>query len=241
MGAAAVRQLLGRGANVLAVDRDEKGLQRLAEECDKGEAELDTAAADVGSTRDVEAFVDRAVGRWGGLDGIFNIAGVGTGEFKPLAEVSNETYDEVMRVNARSVWLGMKYTLPHLVARGGGAIVNTGSHLAWHAAPTFSAYCASKHAVIGMTKAVALEYGQYNIRANVVCPSAMDTAMGQEAAEGIAPEDPQLGWKILIDQSANGRVGHAEESAAVGVWLLLDAPQHVSGILVPVDGAQSAK
>ncbi len=241
MGSAAVRQLVERGANVLAVDRDEKGLERVAEECEKGDGELGTAVADVGTTRDVEAFVAGAVERWGGLDGIFNIAGIGTGEFKPLADVSNETYDEVMRVNARSVWLGMKYALPHLVARGGGAIVNTGSHLAWHAAPTFSAYCASKHAVIGMTKAVALEYGPYNIRANVVCPSAMDTAMGQEAAEGIAPEDPQLGWKILIDQSANGRVGHAEESAAVGVWLLLDAPQHISGIIVPVDGAQSAK
>ena len=241
MGAAAVRQLLGRGANVLAVDREAKGLERMASECDTNGSELDTAVADVGSTTDVEAFVARALSRWGGLDGIFNIAGIGTGQFKPLADVSNETYDEVMRVNARSVWLGMKYTLPHLVARGGGSIVNTGSHLAWHAAPTFSAYCASKHAVIGMTKAVALEYGQYNIRANIVCPSAMDTAMGQEAAEGIAPEDPQVGWQILIDQSANGRVGHAEESAAVGVWLLLDAPQHVSGILVPVDGAQSAK
>lgn len=242
MGSAAVHQLLARGANVLAVDRDAKGLERLTHGgYEKGVAELDTAVADVGSASDVEGFVDRAVGRWGALDGIFNIAGIGTVEFKPLADVSNETYDEVMRVNARSVWLCMKYVLPHLVSRGGGSIVNTGSHLAWHAAPTFSAYTASKHAVIGMTKAVALEYGKYNIRANVVCPSAMDTAMGQEAAEGISPEDPQIGWKVLIDQSANGRVGRAEEAAAVGVWLLLDAPHHVSGILVPVDGAQSAK
>jgi NAD(P)-dependent dehydrogenase (short-subunit alcohol dehydrogenase family) len=92
-----------------------------------------------------------------------------------------------------------------------------------------------------MTKAVALEYGAQNVRANILCPSAMETAMGQEAAEGIAPDDPQLGWQIMIDQSANGRVGNPEETAAVGVWLLLDAPTHVSGIIVPVDGAQSAK
>jgi len=189
----------------------------------------------------VQAYVAQAAERFGGLDGVFNIAGVGTGEFKPLADVSNATYDEVMRVNARSAWLGMKYSLPHLVARGGGAIVNTGSHLAWHAAPTFSAYCASKHAVVGMTKAVALEYGRHNVRANIVCPSAMDTAMGQEAAEGIDPEDPRVGWQVMIDQSANGRVGRPEETAAVGVWLLLDAPEHVSGIVFPVDGAQSAK
>jgi NAD(P)-dependent dehydrogenase (short-subunit alcohol dehydrogenase family) len=241
MGSAAVRQLAERGVNVLAVDWKPDGLERLAAELEGSAAELVTATADVGSAEDVQRYTEQAVSSFGGIDGVFNIAGVGTGEFKPLAEVSNETYDEVMRINARSVWLGMKYALPHLVARGGGTIVNTGSHLAWHAAPTFSAYCASKHAVIGMTKAVALEYGLQNVRANIVCPSAMDTAMGQEAAEGIDPEDPSVGWQVMIDQSANGRVGRPEETAAVGVWLLLDAPDHVSGVVFPVDGAQAAK
>ncbi|HEY1777969.1 MAG TPA: SDR family oxidoreductase [Solirubrobacteraceae bacterium] len=241
MGSAAVRQLAARGANVLAVDWKADGLDRLAAELEGSSGELVTTTADVARAEDVEAYVEQAVGRFGGLDGIFNIAGIGTVEFKPLAEVSNETYDEVMRINARSAWLGMKYSLPHLVARGGGTIVNTGSHLAWHAAPTFSAYTASKHAVIGMTKAVALEYGMDNVRANIVCPSAMDTAMGQEAAEGIDPANVANGWQVMIDQSANGRVARPEETAAVGVWLLLDAPEHVSGVIFPVDGAQSAK
>ena len=241
MGAAAVRQLADRGVSVLAVDWKPEGLERLREEVGATATDLVTVTADVAAAESVQGFVDRAVERFGGIDGIFNIAGIGTGEFKPLAEVSNETYDEVMRVNARSVWLGMKYALPHLVARGGGSIVNTGSHLAWHAAPTFSAYTASKHAVVGMTKAVSLEYGAHNVRANVVCPSAMNTAMGQEAAEGINPDDAASGWQVMIDQSANGRVARPEETAAVGVWLLLDAPEHVSGILFPVDGAQSAK
>jgi NAD(P)-dependent dehydrogenase (short-subunit alcohol dehydrogenase family) len=235
MGSAAVRQLVERGADVLAVDWKPDGLEPLRE------LGVETATADVADTDDVQGYVAQAVDRFGGIDGVFNIAGIGTREYKPLADVSNETYDEVMRVNARSAWLGMKYTLPHLVARGGGAIVNTGSHLAWHAAPTFSAYCASKHAVIGMTKAVALEYGMQNVRANIVCPSAMSTAMGQEAAEGIDADDPDHGWQIMIDQAANGRVGRPEEAAAVGVWLLLDAPEHVSGLVFPVDGAQSAK
>jgi NAD(P)-dependent dehydrogenase (short-subunit alcohol dehydrogenase family) len=241
MGSAAVRMLTERGVNVLAVDWKAESLERVRAECGGGSAELVTVSADVASADDVQGYTAQAVERFGGLDGLFAIAGVGTGEFKPLAEVSNETYDEVMRVNARSAWLGMKYALPHLVAGGGGAIVTTGSHLAWHAAPTFSAYTASKHAVIGMTKAVALEYGRDNVRANIVCPSAMQTAMGQEAAEGIDPDDPSVGWQVMIDQSANGRVARPEETAAVGVWLLLDAPEHVSGIVIPVDGAQSAK
>jgi NAD(P)-dependent dehydrogenase (short-subunit alcohol dehydrogenase family) len=241
MGSAAVRQLAERGVNVLAVDLKPEGLERLLTEVSGSTSEIVTVTGDVADADAVQGFVSQAVTRFGGLDGVFNIAGIGTGEFKPLAEVQNETYDEVMRVNARSVWLGMKYALPHLIAGGGGAIVNTGSHLAWHAAPTFSAYCASKHAVIGMTKAVALEYGRDNVRANIVCPSAMETAMGQEAAEGIDPDDPKVGWQIMIDQSANGRVARPDETSAVGVWLLLDAPEHVSGVVFPVDGAQSAK
>ncbi len=241
MGSAAVRQLAERGVNVLAVDWKQDGLERLLADVAGSPAEIITTTADVADAGHVQDYVAQAVARFGGLDGVFNIAGIGTGEFKRLGEVQNETFDEVMRVNARSAWLGMKYVLPHLVARGGGAIVNTGSHLAWHAAPTFSAYTASKHAVVGMTKAVALEYGSDNVRANIVCPSAMETAMGQEAAEGIDPDDPRIGWQIMIDQSANGRVARPEETAAVGVWLLLDAPEHVSGVVFPVDGAQSAK
>lgn len=235
VGSAAVRQLVERDANVLAVDWKADAMEPLRE------LGVETVTADVADTDDVQRYVARAVERFGGIDGLFAIAGIGTTEYKPLAEVSNETYDEVMRVNAKSAWLGMKYTLPHLVARGGGAIVTTGSHLAWHAAPTFSAYTASKHAVVGMTRAVALEYGMQNIRANILCPSAMSTAMGQEAAEGIDPDNPQNGWQIMIDQAANGRVARPEETAAVGVWLLLDSPEHVSGMIFPVDGAQAAK
>jgi NAD(P)-dependent dehydrogenase (short-subunit alcohol dehydrogenase family) len=235
MGSAAVRQLVERGTKVLAVDWKDDGLAPLRE------IGVETVTADGADAEDVQGFVAQAAERFGGIDGLFAIAGIGTTEYKPLADVSNETYDEVMRVNAKSAWLGMKYTLPHLVARGGGAIVTTGSHLAWHAAPTFSAYTASKHAVVGMTRAVALEYGMQNIRANILCPSAMSTAMGQEAAEGIDPDDPQHGWQIMIDQAANGRVARPEETAAVGVWLLLDAPEHVSGMIFPVDGAQAAK
>ena len=197
-------------------------------------------AADVSIETDVAGFVADAVRRWGGLDGIFNIAGIGVQHYVPLAEVRVSDYDQIMAINARSVFLGMKHALPHLVARGGGTIVNTGSHLAWHAAPTFSGYCASKHAVLGLTKAVALEYGPRNVRANILCPSAMDTRMGEEAAVGMQPDDPAAGWKILTDQAANGRVARSEEAASAGVWLLADAPAHVTGIVLPVDSAQSA-
>lgn len=242
MGAAAVAQLAGRAANVFAVDIDGEGLAEVATQLKDAPGRVETAVADVSDEQAVRGYVARAIELWGGLDGIFQVAGMGGREFVLLAEVPTASYDEIMRVNARSMFLGMKYTLPHLIARGGGAIVNTGSHLAWHAAPTFAIYTASKHAVVGMTKAVALEYGPRNVRAkNLICPSAMDTRMGQETAAGIDPDNPEAGWEILRAQSANGRVGQPGEAAAAGVWLLLDAPEHVSGIMIPVDGGQSAK
>lgn len=241
MGAAAVAQLAARSANVLAVDIDAEGLAETATKLKDAPGAVETAVADVSDEKAVQGYVARAVGLWSGLDGIFQVAGMGGREFVPLAEVPTSSYDEIMRVNARSMFLGMKYALPHLLARGGGAIVNTGSHLAWHAAPTFAIYTASKHAVVGMTKSVALEYGAQNVRANLICPSAMDTRMGLETATGIDPDNPEAGWEILRAQSANGRVGMPDEAAAAGVWLLLDAPEHISGIIIPVDGGQSAK
>jgi NAD(P)-dependent dehydrogenase (short-subunit alcohol dehydrogenase family) len=241
MGAAAVEMLAGRGMNVLAVDLDGGELKTATAALGvAGRGRVAAVAADVSSEDDVRAFVGDAVRRWGGLDGIFNIAGIGVQHYVPLADVPVSDFDEIMAINARSVFLTMKHVLPHLVARGGGTIVNTGSHLAWHAAPTFSGYCASKHAVLGLTRAVALEYGPLGVRANILCPSAMDTRMGEEAAVGMRPDDPAAGWKILTDQAANGRVARAEEAAMAGVWLLADAPEHVTGIVLPVDSAQSA-
>jgi NAD(P)-dependent dehydrogenase (short-subunit alcohol dehydrogenase family) len=240
MGAAAVRILADRGANVLALDQQEEGLRRLAAELDAAPGEVGYLAADVGSAAEVEAAVEHAVTRWGGLDGIFNIAAI-LGEFAPIAESSNDGFDEVMRVNARSVWLGMKYALPHLISRGGGAIVNTGSYLAWHGCELLGPYNASKHALVGLTKTAAIEYGKYNIRVNIVCPGSMDTPMNIDTAKGFRPDDPEAGLRELAENTVTGRYSFPEEVAAVGVFLLLDAPVQMTGALVPVDGGYSAR
>jgi NAD(P)-dependent dehydrogenase (short-subunit alcohol dehydrogenase family) len=238
VGSAAVRQLAERGANVMAVDRDEAGLERAIAGI-SGAGEIVTRAADVGDEDAVSAYVAEAIERWGGLAGVFNIAGI-EGEFAFSGEASTENYDNVMRVNARSVFLNMKHALPALVSGGGGAIVNTGSHLASHGAATLGAYCASKHAVMGMTRAAAIEYANAGIRVNCVCPSSVETAMAERVSAAINPEQPELGKQVLIDQGFNERLATADEVAAVGVWLLLDAPTHITGILVPIDGGQAA-
>jgi NAD(P)-dependent dehydrogenase (short-subunit alcohol dehydrogenase family) len=239
MGKAAVELLLQRGANVLAVDIDRDQLSENAPKWASIGGEVEVAAADVSSAADVEGVVARAVDRWGGLAGVFNIAAI-LGEFADTADATEENYDRVMTVNAKSVWLVMKYALPALLAGGGGAIVNTGSHLAWHGGTKLGAYTAAKHAIVGLTKTVALEYGRQNIRANVVCPASMDTQLGLDTEAGYNPEDPAAARRMFSESSPNGRVGQPQEPAAAGVWLLTEAPAHVNGVVFPVDGGRGA-
>lgn len=240
VGAAAVRLLASRGVNVLAVDWDDALLEALMKGLPSGSSGVLARRADVGNAEEVRAFVDEAAGRWGGLDGLFNIAAV-LGEFAPIAESSNEGFDEVLRVNLKSVWYGMKYALPHLVKRGGGAIVNTGSYLAWHGCELLGPYNASKHALVGLTKTAAIEYGKHNIRVNIICPGSIDTQMHRDTAAGFRPDNPDEGLAELASNAVTGRPARPDEIATVGVFLLLDAPAQMTGALVPVDGGYSAK
>jgi NAD(P)-dependent dehydrogenase (short-subunit alcohol dehydrogenase family) len=239
MGSAAVDIMLKRGARVLAVDNDRSLLDNKASAWASIGGEIETVVADVSSADDVSGCVERAVERWGGLAGIFNIAAI-LGDFAETGDDTEENYDRVMAINAKSVWLGMRYALPALLAGGGGTIVNTGSHLAWHGGEKLGAYTASKHAIVGLTKTVAIEYGRRNIRANVVSPASMITQMGLDTEAGYNPADPAAARKAFMESSPNGRIGNPQEPAAVGVWLLLDAPEHVNGIVVPVDGGRGA-
>jgi NAD(P)-dependent dehydrogenase (short-subunit alcohol dehydrogenase family) len=239
MGSAAVELMLARQARVLAVDYDGDLLAEQAQKWASLGGEVHTHVADVSSAADVSAAVEHAVRLYDGLAGIFSIAAI-LGEFAEVADSTEENYDRVMAVNAKSVWLGMRYALPAMLAGGGGAIVNTGSHLAWHGGEKLAAYTAAKHAIIGLTKSVAIEYGRRNVRANVVSPASMVTQMGLDTEAGYNPEDPAAARKLFEDSSPNGRIGLPGEPAATGVWLLLDAPRHINGIVIPVDGGRGA-
>ncbi len=239
MGAAVVRKLAKRGANVVAVDREPKGLKALKDELAGQPGAVETVTADAGSASDVKAYVEHAAKRFGGVDGIFNIAAI-LGEFRPIAESSNEGFDEVIRVNTKSAWLGMKYAIPHMIARGGGAIVNTGSYLAWHGCELLGPYNASKHALVGLTKTAALEYAKHNIRAFILCPGSMDTQMNIDTAAGFNPKNTEEGLRQLAASTATGRVADPNDVATVGCFLLLDAPLQMTGTLIPIDGGRSA-
>lgn len=239
MGLAACRQLAARGAHVLAVDRNADGLQKLKEELSGSTGEILTFAADLQKLDDVNAYVDLGVKSWGGLDGAFHLAGV-AGELSPFVEADIEDFDLMMALNARHVWYGMKALVPLFLKQGGGVIVNTGSYVANRGGRFISAYAAAKHAVVGLTRCVAIEYASSNIRVNVICPDSTDTPMARSMATRLSPDDIEAGLRIMSERIPRKQMAMPEEVSEVGVWLLLDAPAHLSGQVIPVDGARSA-
>lgn len=238
MGSAAVKLLAARGSRVVAVDLDADRLADLAQKLAGSPGVVHTAVADVGAAEDIEGCVSWIVDEWGGLDGIFQIAAI-LGTFSRTCDAPEDNYDRVLAVNAKSVWLGMKYAIPALIERGGGVIVNTGSHASERGSRGLGAYAAAKHAVVGLSRTAALEYAEHNVRVNIVCPSAMDTQMGRAVRVAANPDNPAASYKRQIENSPSGRLSEPEEPAAVGVWMLTEAPAHVNGVVVHVDAGRA--
>ena len=232
LGSATVEALVARGANVLAVDLDAAGLERLASE------NVVLQPADVTDVGAVEGFVGRAIEQFGRLDAIFNNAAI-EGLMAPISDYPDDEFERVMRVNVRSVWLGMKHALPALAEAGGGSIVNTASTGGLMGWPELAPYVGSKHAVVGMTRAVALETAGRGIRVNCLCPGPMDTRMIWSLGESMAPGDRTEQQRLLEATIPLGRLGRPAEVATLATFLLLDCPEYLTGAVLPVDGAQT--
>ena len=188
---------------------------------------------DVSRAADVEAMVARTVEAYGRLDCAFNNAGM-TGAGGPPHEHPEDLWDEVMSVNLKGVWLCMKYEVPEMLRRGGGAIVNDSSLAGLIATPGQAAYVASKHGVIGLTKSAALAYARDGIRVNAVCPSWISTPM-----IGGLLQDPDRKARLIAAHPV-GRLGTPEEVAEAVLWLCSDAASFVTGHSMVVDGGMLA-
>jgi len=184
---------------------------------------------------DIEALVKHAVSEYGGLDLAFNNAGI-EGEPRPLAEQTEANYDAVMDINVKGVWLSMKYEIPRILDQGGGAIVNCSSVAGVIGFPGIGIYSASKHAVIGLTKAAALEYSAQGIRVNAVNPAVIDTEMVDRLADGMNVKKDDLTTFHPI-----GRLGRVEEVAEAVLWLCSDKASFVTGHSMMVDGGFTAR
>ncbi|MBM7112606.1 SDR family oxidoreductase [Archangium primigenium] len=185
---------------------------------------------DVTRDAEVRALMQGIQEAHGRLDYAFNNAGIEIEKGK-LADGTEAEFDAIMNVNVKGVWLCMKHEIPLMLAGGGGAIVNTASVAALGAAPKMSIYAASKHAVLGLTRSAAVEYGKKNLRVNAVCPAVIDTEMFRRAHEA----DPR---KAQFAQSLHpiGRIGTVEEVAAAVLYLCSAGAGFTTGIALPVDG-----
>ena len=190
---------------------------------------------DVLVAAEIEALVDHAVKTYGGLDLAFNNAGV-EGAAAPLIEQTEANYDEVMDINVKGVWLSMKYEIPRMLERGGGAIVNCSSVAGLIGFPSIGIYIASKHAVIGLTKTAALEYSAQGIRINAVNPAVIDTEMVDRIAAGLSTKKDDLSALHPI-----GRIGRVEEVAEAVLWLCSNKSSFVTGHSLIVDGGFTAQ
>jgi len=236
MGRSAALALAAAGAKVVLADVAEQAGEHVVRTIAEAGGTARFIRTDVAQEADVAASVDAAVSAYGGLDLGVNAAGIEV-EKTFIAEADAATFDRVIAVNLRSVFLCLKYEVAAMIGRGGGSIVNFSSTNAFKPQITQSAYNASKFGVVGLTRTAALEYTRAGIRVNAVAPGAIDTPMLRDAIEHRGA-DPEV---LLKKYSLFDRFGQAEEVAEAVLWLCSDDSSFTSGHTLAVDGGLLAQ
>jgi NAD(P)-dependent dehydrogenase (short-subunit alcohol dehydrogenase family) len=238
--AAALKFSAEGAANLSLVDLDAAGLadtKNAIARCSPG-CHVTLFTADVSKEEDVKAFVGDTVGACGALDILFNNAGI-EGFSSPLDEMPFELFRKTMAVNMDSVFLGMKYAIAFMKTHGGGAIVNTASIGGLVALPGSSDYVASKHAVIGLTKNAAAEFGPLGVRANAVCPGFVMTDLHRRVVSAHSSNDSEAA-RVMIENNKSStplkRYGEPEEVADLVAFLASGESAYINGVAVAIDG-----
>jgi NAD(P)-dependent dehydrogenase (short-subunit alcohol dehydrogenase family) len=232
IGRASCIQLAQNGAKVVAVDFNQTtGEETLALIREHGGEGL-FIQADVSKNEDVERYVQLAVETYGRIDAFFNNAGV-LQKFSMLTDIDENEYDRIMDVNVKGVFLGLKHVLKVMEKQGYGSIINTASTAGIRAEHSLAAYAASKHAVIGFTKAAALEYVKKGIRVNAICPGGVDTTLTQAVPlmvqeTGYVPEE--------FPNMRMGRFAEPSEVAEMIAFLASKKSSYMTGSIIVVDG-----
>jgi NAD(P)-dependent dehydrogenase (short-subunit alcohol dehydrogenase family) len=234
IGRAVALAFAREGGSLVVSDLDEAGCRATAETIVAMGGRAHSAACDVTKAADTEAVVQAAVAWFGELHCGFNCAGV-EGPFGKSGDYDEDAWREVIDVNLNGTWLAMRAELGQMVRQGSGAIVNIASVAGLRASHGMPAYTASKHGVVGLTKAAALEYASTEIRVNAVCPGIVDTPM-----LGRMVEDRARLRDRLLARTPYGRPGRAGEIAEAAVWLASDRSSYLTGGAVPVDGGYVA-
>lgn len=228
IGKSAAIAFAQRGAKVVLSDwkQDEDTLSTIKE--NGGDSIF--VKCDVSVEEDVKKLVAETIAKYGRLDFAFNNAGI-EGTPAPATECSNENWDKTISINLKGVWYCMKYQIPEMLKVGGGVIVNNASIAGLVGFGGVPAYVASKHAVVGLTKNVALDYAKQNIRVNAVCPGVIHTPMIDRFTGG----NPQV-IEQLVAAKPMGRLGQPEEIAETVVFLCSNAASFITGQAIAIDG-----
>ena len=230
IGRATALAFAAHGASVVVASRRAEESQETVRQIVAAGGRAIFVRTDVAQAAQVEALVARTVAEYGALDFAFNNAGIEGTAFVPVQHYKEDEWDAVMDTNVKGVFLSMKYELPHIVARK-GAIVNMASVAGLKGSRIGAAYVASKHAVVGMTKAAALEYADKGVRINAVAPAVIHTPMAERAFF----QDPAIEARVTA-MHPMGRIGQPEEVAQAVIWLCSSAASFTTGHTLPIDG-----
>lgn len=232
IGKETAKTFLEEGAKVTLVDLDEENLEDIKEELNSL-GEILVVPADVSEEEQVKNYVEQTTKAFGQVDIFFNNAGV-TGDRTPLVDIELDDFDNLMNINVRGVFLGLKYILPVMIEQESGSIINTSSVDGLRGSPELSPYSASKHAVVGLTKSAALEVAEKGVRVNSIHPSPVDTEMmtGLEDGDG----QDQFLQQIPLDRYAD-----AEELASLVLFLASADSEFVTGSQYRIDGGMGAQ
>ena len=238
LGSAAARGFAARGANLVLVDIAAEPLHELAESISSGSRRVEAFVGDIGDSGDVARCISRSIATFGRIDTLCNNGAVG-GELKEIVDYEEEEFDRILRINLKSVFLFLKFTLPIMVKAGRGTVVNTSSTSAIMAGTRQCAYTAAKSAILGLTATAAGEVGPKGVRVNAICPGGMDT----ELLRALNRENPNSDKAALVRQQTSviptGRWSTVDEVANLMMFLASDLSGNITGQHFTIDGGRT--
>lgn len=224
-----------RGAKVVIADINEAAAREVSESI--GGLAFKT---DISNEADVQALIDGTCEQYGGIDVLFNNAGIGfnaTGRFRmaSIVDTPEDNWDAVLGINLRGAAMACKHAIPHMVKRGGGSIINNASINAIAGVPGADAYTAAKGGLVSLTRAMAVEWGPKNIRTNCICPGPIETPMISAALTDQSFHD------AMTSSVPMARLGTSTEVAATAVFLASKDAAYINGVILPIDGGWHAR
>lgn len=240
LGYATAKELASQGANLVLVDYNEKSLADAKTEIIKEypDVKIITVVADVSNEEAVKNYVDEAVKTFGKIDGLYNNAGI-EGKQASITEYDVNIFKKVIDINLLGVYYGLRYVIPVMQKQKSGRIVNVASVGGIRGVLNQMPYVASKHAVSGMTKNAALEYGKDGILTNAIAPGAILTPMVADAFKQVNPDDPKSAEAEYAQRNPTKRLGQPHEVAKLVAFLLSEDNGYVSGQTIAIDGGES--